>query len=121
MSTVVHCVCARSGAGMAVKMYHKERLNSLNVRQVAREIEIHAALTHTNVVKLYAAFEDGDGIYLVQELAAGGRLRSTPAARCRFLPPCTPPLTPPLVLSSSQATCTRSWRGTAATCSRLTW
>ena len=42
------------------------------VPQVAREIDIHASLDHPNVVKLYAAFEDGDGIYLVQEYASQG-------------------------------------------------
>lgn len=74
MSTVVQCLCNRSGMLLALKMYHKERLNTLNVRQVAREIEIHASLSHQNVIKLYAAFEDTDGIYLVQEYAAGGDL-----------------------------------------------
>lgn len=74
MSTVVHCVCTRTGQTVAIKMYHKERLNSLNARQVAREITIHASLPHPNVIKLYAAFEDADGIYLVQEFAAGGEL-----------------------------------------------
>lgn len=42
--------------------------------QVSREIEIHGSLLHPNIIKLYAAFEDGDGIYLVQELAAKGDL-----------------------------------------------
>jgi hypothetical protein len=40
--------------------------------QVSREIEIHASLLHPNVVRLYAAFEDADGIYLVQEYASRG-------------------------------------------------
>jgi len=55
-------------------MYHRDRLNTLNVRQIIREIEIHASLPHPNIIKLYAAFEDTDGIYLVQEFAAGGDL-----------------------------------------------
>lgn len=42
--------------------------------QVSREIEIHASMLHPNIVRLYAAFEDADGIYLVQEYAPrGGR------------------------------------------------
>jgi aurora kinase len=39
---------------------------------VTREINIHASLLHPNVVRLFAAFEDGDGIYLVQEYASRG-------------------------------------------------
>jgi len=39
---------------------------------VSREIEIHASLLHPHIVRLYAAFEDADGIYLVQEYAARG-------------------------------------------------
>lgn len=108
MSTVVHCTCARSGLPVAIKMYHKERMNSLNVRQVAREIEIHASMLHPNVANLYAAFEDGDGIYLVQELATRGA-RALPCrapfvgnpASGRHRPPrqhapCAAPLAPPL-------------------------
>lgn len=34
MSSVVHCVCSRSGAHVAVKMYHRDRMNSMNVKQV---------------------------------------------------------------------------------------
>ena len=72
MSTVVLATCARSGAAVAVKVYHRDRMNGMNVRQVAREIEIHASLLHPHVVKLYAAFEDAEAIYLVQEYAARG-------------------------------------------------
>ena len=131
MSSVVHCVCGRSGVHAAIKMYHRDRMNSMNVKQVrqslqacsrqgaasriqqggrwlaiaerrrplasrhasalppslpvpspapdhpdpqqvSREIEIHASLLHPNVVRLYAAFEDADGIYLVQEYASRG-------------------------------------------------
>jgi len=42
--------------------------------QVAREIQIHSSVEHPNILGLYAAFEDLDGIYLVQELAPGGDL-----------------------------------------------
>lgn len=33
MSSVVHCVCCRSGAHVAVKMYHRDRMKSMNVKQ----------------------------------------------------------------------------------------
>ena len=41
---------------------------------MAREIEIHCRQEHTNILGLYAAFEDPEGIYLVQELAPNGDL-----------------------------------------------
>lgn len=42
--------------------------------QVAKEIELHSSLVHPGLLPLYAAFEDGNGIHLVQELATGGDL-----------------------------------------------
>ena len=129
MSTVVHCTCARSGLPVAIKMYHKERMNSLNVRQVAREIEIHASMLHPNVANLYAAFEDGDGIYLVQELATRGA-RALPC-RAPFGNPASGRHRPPRhshrrcphnpACSAPQVTCTRSSPATEATCWRRTW
>ena len=42
--------------------------------QVEREIRIHIALDHENIIKLYAAFEDEKNVYMVQELAGCGDL-----------------------------------------------
>lgn len=42
--------------------------------QVAREIELQASLQHPSIVQIYAAFEDNEGIYVVQEFALGGDL-----------------------------------------------
>lgn len=42
--------------------------------QVAREIELQASLQHPSIVQIYAAFEDSEGIYVVQEYALGGDL-----------------------------------------------
>lgn len=42
--------------------------------QVAREIELQALLQHPSIVQIYAAFEDNEGIYVVQEFALGGDL-----------------------------------------------
>lgn len=74
ISTVVLTTCSKSGCDVALKIYHREKLNSMNLRQINREIHIHAGLSHQNIIKLYGAFEDADGIYLVQEFAAGGDL-----------------------------------------------
>ena len=42
--------------------------------QVEREIRIHIALEHENVIRLHAAFEDEKNVYMVQEFAGGGDL-----------------------------------------------
>lgn len=34
MSSVVHCVCSRTGCHTAIKMYHRDRMNAMNVKQV---------------------------------------------------------------------------------------
>lgn len=72
LSTVISATCRTSNQRVAIKTYHKDRLTGVFGRQVAREIGIHAALNHPSIVPLYAAFEDADGIYLVQELALQG-------------------------------------------------
>ena len=41
---------------------------------MAREIELQASLQHPSIVQIYAAFEDDEGIYVVQEFALGGDL-----------------------------------------------
>lgn len=38
-----------------------------------REIRLHSELQHENIVALYAAFEDRDHVYLLQEHASGAR------------------------------------------------
>lgn len=40
------------------------------MRQVAREIQLHAELSHPGIIGFYAAFETLDAIYLVQEVRA---------------------------------------------------
>ncbi|DBA67828.1 hypothetical protein WJX79_008032 [Trebouxia sp. C0005] len=74
LSAVLHCVDVRSGIHVAVKSYHKDRMNLISSRQVAREIELQASLQHSSIVQIYAAFEDKEGIYVVQEFALGGDL-----------------------------------------------
>ena len=61
-SLLYSATCRASGARVALKLYRKARLSELNWYQVARE------------VCLFAAFEDKDHVYLVQEYASGGDL-----------------------------------------------
>lgn len=39
--------------------------------KVEREIRIHSQLNHRNIIRLFAAFEDSDNVYLAQEFASG--------------------------------------------------
>ena len=39
-----------------------------------REIRLHIALDHENIIKLYSAFEDEKNVYMVQEFAGSGDL-----------------------------------------------
>ena len=73
-STVYRARCWASGTVCAIKVYQKARMQPVNYQQVIREIKIHSQLDHRHIVKMYAAFEDGHNIYLVQEYAKGGDL-----------------------------------------------
>ncbi|KAK9837313.1 hypothetical protein WJX81_005473 [Elliptochloris bilobata] len=66
-------------------MYHKSRMSAANYQQAEREICIQAALRNEHTIALYVAFEDEDGVYLVQEYAAGGDVYGALAAAGGFL------------------------------------
>lgn len=44
--------------------------------QLRREIEIQAALSHPNIIRLYGFFYDSQRVYIILEYAAGGHLYS---------------------------------------------
>lgn len=73
-SLLYSATCKASGTRVALKLYRKARLSELNWYQVAREVCLHSRLSHPHVVDLFAAFEDKDHVYLVQEYASGGDL-----------------------------------------------
>lgn len=64
----------RSGTIVAFKRYLRNDLDSFEFRQIEREVEVHAGLSHENILHLYAAFEDAEGITLVLEFCAEGDL-----------------------------------------------
>ncbi|GAX80680.1 hypothetical protein CEUSTIGMA_g8115.t1 [Chlamydomonas eustigma] len=64
----------KSGMQIALKLYRKKKLSTLNRYQVEREIRIHINMEHENIIRLYAAFEDEKNVYMVQEFAGGGDL-----------------------------------------------
>ena len=94
ISTVARCRHAGHPAELALKMYHRERMSEAQCKQagppwrmprractarqpdtaplqVLHEVEVHAQLDHPGIVPLYAAFQDEDGIFLVQALEPG--------------------------------------------------
>jgi len=73
-STVYQATCKKSGEQVALKVYHMENLCELNHYQVYREIRVHSSLQHQNIVHLFAAFQEGTDVVLVQEYAEGGDL-----------------------------------------------
>ncbi|KAK9838078.1 hypothetical protein WJX84_002292 [Apatococcus fuscideae] len=77
--------CANSTQLFALKMYHRDRLTPELTQQVRREIKLHASCRSSRVIPLYAAFEDDDGIYLLQQRAALGDLFSHIADSGGFL------------------------------------
>jgi len=73
-SLLYSATCRASGTRVALKLYRKARLSELNWYQVTREVNLHSRLSHPHIVDLFAAFEDKDHVYLVQEYASGGDL-----------------------------------------------
>eukprot|EP00798_Chlamydomonas_sp_ICE-L_P017701 gene17701-24059_t len=62
VSAVYKGTCKSSGIDVAIKVYKKKR------------IKIHSQLSHKNIIKMYAAFEDCNFIYIVMEFAEMGDL-----------------------------------------------
>eukprot|EP00798_Chlamydomonas_sp_ICE-L_P005562 gene5562-4199_t len=73
-STVYQATCRKSLEQVALKIYHMENLCELNHFQVLREVRVHSSLNHQNIVHLFAAFQEGHYVVMVQEYAAGGDL-----------------------------------------------
>jgi len=92
VSDVMEARCRHTGTRVALKVYSLPEMTQLHRLQLLREVKLHMALNHPNVVQLYAVFieqgilEEGtsdDGkpararynhIVLVQEFADGGNL-----------------------------------------------
>lgn len=55
-----------SGAIVALKVYHMSKLNNISSHQVAREVRLHAAMEHENIIALHAAFQEAGSVVLVQ-------------------------------------------------------
>lgn len=75
-SSVYQCYHKRSGQLRAVKLIHKSEVDQdlLDSGALLTEVEIHKALDHPNIVRLYEFFEDKSYYYFVQEYCSAGEL-----------------------------------------------
>ncbi|KAJ3102282.1 hypothetical protein HDU97_000639 [Phlyctochytrium planicorne] len=75
-ATVKLSVDKQTGERCAVKVIDRRRfsLNAKLIQSFYREVEILRSLSHRHVVGFRDYFEEGDMIYLVQELVSGGDL-----------------------------------------------
>eukprot|EP00798_Chlamydomonas_sp_ICE-L_P015342 gene15342-21429_t len=73
-STVYKGICRTSGDTIVLKVYTLEAVCDLYKYQIYREVQTHSALQHENIVHLYASFQEGDKVVLVQEYAGGSDL-----------------------------------------------
>lgn len=59
----------------ALKVLSKNQINTLKLMpQLKNEVSLLSRCSHVNIIKIYAAFEDNDYIYLIMELASDGSL-----------------------------------------------
>jgi serine/threonine protein kinase len=59
---------------VALKVYKPELLHVISQYQLHREAHLHTQLSHPNVIKMYAAFKQGEYAVMVMEYANGGDL-----------------------------------------------
>jgi aurora kinase len=57
---------SKSGTIVALKMYRMHKLNDISSHQVAREVRLHVALQHENIIGLYAAWQEAGNVVLLQ-------------------------------------------------------
>lgn len=74
ISVVIKARHKPSGSVFALKVYFTKELSDVRRHSLDREIALHITLDHPNIIKLYAAFQEGDFIVLVEEYAGKGDL-----------------------------------------------
>ncbi|GAX80075.1 hypothetical protein CEUSTIGMA_g7513.t1 [Chlamydomonas eustigma] len=73
-SSVYRALCRLSKRKVVLKIYHPDLLHEISRYQLLREARLHVTLMHPNIIRMYAAFKQADGVVLVQEYADGGDL-----------------------------------------------
>ncbi|GLC48806.1 Spindle and kinetochore-associated protein 1 [Pleodorina starrii] len=73
-SAVYKAICKRSGLPVALKVYFLNRVPAAVLHMICREIQIQSAVSHPNIISLYAAFQSERHLALVMEYASRGDL-----------------------------------------------
>lgn len=73
-SAVYKAKCKASGERVALKIYALRKVCDLYKFQIYREVRLHSSLQHENILRLFAAFQEGDNVVMVTEYAAHGDL-----------------------------------------------
>ena len=73
-STVFEAIHLTSGTACVIKICMKTRLHQDEEHRFRREMNIHSALNHRNILRFYASFEDAQAFYIVMEQAEKGDL-----------------------------------------------
>ncbi|KXZ46042.1 hypothetical protein GPECTOR_47g317 [Gonium pectorale] len=73
-SAVYKAVCTRSGLPVALKVYFLIRVPEPVLHMLCREIEIHAAAVHHDIIAMYGAFETDKHLVMVLEYGSRGDL-----------------------------------------------
>ncbi|WIA10385.1 hypothetical protein OEZ85_010577 [Tetradesmus obliquus] len=73
-SMVYKAICKRSRETVVLKCYLMSSICELYQHQIYREVRLHSSCQHENIIKLFAAFQEGDRVVMVQEYADGGDL-----------------------------------------------
>ena len=58
-----------------LKAISKRLIPRKQLSRIYYEIELHRALDHPNIVKMYEWFEDEEKIFIIMELCSGGNLQ----------------------------------------------
>ena len=80
------CTDRQTDEKLACKSISKKKLRTaVDVEDVRREVTIMASLPdHPNIVRLRAAYEDAEAVYLIMELCHGGELFDRISSRGRY-------------------------------------
>eukprot|EP00798_Chlamydomonas_sp_ICE-L_P002094 gene2094-18151_t len=73
-SKVFRATCNRSGITVALKIYDRVTMTRFSRVQVLREVKLHSKLTHSTIIRFYAAWKEKKWVCLLMEWAPMGDL-----------------------------------------------